>query len=223
MCLYCKEDPCKYCKTICVELKTCRLDCKKEKCIEAFSFRNERKGTRGTWCKDCMKVYDKKRHQEQAPKIKLQKKINRATYSGKNRIKTWNYFIDNPCIDCGETNPIFLSFDHVRGRKSYNISERIDNTPWETLLKEIAKCVVRCLHCHHIKTASDSDYWSLRYLNKYGVRKITEEEIETSLNLLHEELSPLVQDLKVLDKKFSRRHLEANRLDEELVLKTSKT
>jgi len=205
MCLFCEEDPCKYCEAICVELKTCgNVDCKKKKCVEAFSFRSKRKGTRGTWCKDCMKVYDKKRHQEQAPKIRLQKKINRATYSGKNRILMWNYFIDNPCIDCKQTNPILLSFDHIYDNKSYNVSERIDNTPWKTLLKEIEKCVVRCLHCHHLKTAADRNYWSLRYLNKYGIRKISEEETKESLNSLLEELKPLVDNLKILDKEFSR-------------------
>jgi hypothetical protein len=134
----------------------------------------------------------------------------------------WNYFIDNPCIDCGQTNPVLLSFDHIHDNKCYNIADRIDSQPWGSLFKEIEKCVVRCFNCHHLKTAVDRDYWSLSYLNKYGIRKISEEETKESLNSLQEKLKPLVEDLKVLDRELSRRNSEANRLDEDLVLKTSK-
>lgn len=68
------------------------------------------------------------------------------------KIKLLQYLIEHPCVDCGETNPLYLAFDHISD-KSYCISRGIHtNKRWETLLKEIEKCEVRCLRCHKLKT-----------------------------------------------------------------------
>ena len=165
-----------------------------------------------------MKSYDKKRHQEQAPKIRLQKKINRKIYNLKNQIQLWNYFIENPCIDCNQSNPLLLSFDHIKGNKSYNISERMGSQPWKTILKEIKKCVVRCYYCHHLKTAKDRNYWTLQYFDNYGLRQITEKEIEEAIDDFKNELQPLVEELKSLDGDFFKFTTSTDRFDE--VLKT---
>ncbi len=59
----------------------------------------------------------------------------------------------NPCIDCGETDPIILEFDHVTGTKEFNISDAARIGYGMPKLKaEIAKCEVRCANCHRKKT-----------------------------------------------------------------------
>lgn len=57
------------------------------------------------------------------------------------------------CIDCGETNPLVLDFDHVRGEKKMNVSDMARSSySIEALMEEIDKCEVRCSNCHRIAT-----------------------------------------------------------------------
>jgi hypothetical protein len=57
-------------------------------------------------------------------------------------------------VDCGESDPVVLDFDHVRGSKRFSIAIAVTlGYPWETLLREIEKCEVRCANCHRRKTA----------------------------------------------------------------------
>lgn len=55
------------------------------------------------------------------------------------------------CVDCDETDPVVLDFDHVRGEKLFTIGERKDGSR-ARLLAEIAKCEVRCANCHRRRT-----------------------------------------------------------------------
>ena len=61
------------------------------------------------------------------------------------------YFDDHPCIDCGETDPIVLEFDHL-GDKKFGIADGIRNRNWDDVLNEIAKCDVVCANCHRRRT-----------------------------------------------------------------------
>lgn len=63
----------------------------------------------------------------------------------------------NPCVDCGEADPIVLEFDHVRGTKSFNIGDASRlGVGWQRLRDEIAKCDVRCANCHRRRTHAGS-------------------------------------------------------------------
>lgn len=59
----------------------------------------------------------------------------------------------NPCVDCGETDPIILEFDHVGDDKHFNISDATRHGyGMKKLIAEMAKCEVRCANCHRKKT-----------------------------------------------------------------------
>lgn len=65
-----------------------------------------------------------------------------------------SYLHQHPCVDCGETNPVLLEFDHVRGRKLNSVCNLIRcGFSWEKISAEIDKCDVRCCKCHRLKTA----------------------------------------------------------------------
>lgn len=65
------------------------------------------------------------------------------------------HLLNNPCVDCGETDTIVLEFDHVgeEGTKKFNISDATRLGYGMPKLKaEMAKCEVRCANCHRKKT-----------------------------------------------------------------------
>jgi hypothetical protein len=97
------------------------------------------------------RYYEKRK---QSPDYKKKQKIRaRAAYlraSKECRRIRAAYLIDNPCVDCGEPDIRLLEFDHVRGKKLFNVSKYKSN-PKELIL-EIAKCEVRCKSCHRKKT-----------------------------------------------------------------------
>ena len=65
------------------------------------------------------------------------------------------YLEDRGCVDCGNTNPIVLEFDHVRGWKRYDVSVMLNGGfAWTRILEEVAKCEIRCANCHRIRTAA---------------------------------------------------------------------
>lgn len=90
--------------------------------------------------KDKERLYDKKRI-EQTSKF------------------LFEYLSRHPCVDCSETDPVVLEFDHVRGKKHMNVSE-MRGYGIKTILKEIAKCEVRCANCHRRKTAKQFNWKS---------------------------------------------------------------
>lgn len=65
----------------------------------------------------------------------------------------WDYLVTPPCIECGESNPIVLEFDHVNGTKTRAVSDlsRLGYSV-ESIRKEIDKCQVLCANRHRIKT-----------------------------------------------------------------------
>lgn len=146
--------------------------CDKEKALEEFSFRNKKKGIRVMRCKVCIREYNRQHYQ--ANKQYYKKKARRWDAENKpDRIETIQryiiqYLLEHPCIDCGETDPIVLDFDHVRDKKLYNVSAMVRHfLNIEPIKKEIAKCEVRCANCHRVKTAKENGWHMLDFLEEY--------------------------------------------------------
>jgi hypothetical protein len=71
------------------------------------------------------------------------------------------YFAEHPCVDCGETDPVVLQFDHVRGTKLKAVGSLFGECrPWEMIAAEIEKCEVRCSNCHWRKTAKQFGWYA---------------------------------------------------------------
>ena len=71
----------------------------------------------------------------------------------------YEYLSTHPCVDCGESDPVILQFDHVRGEKVAPVCTLVYlNVSWERLNAEMAKCEIRCANCHQRKTARDRGY-----------------------------------------------------------------
>lgn len=81
----------------------------------------------------------------------------------KNRNAFYQYFLSHPCVDCGETDPVVLEFDHVRGKKLFNVGMK-SNASWHRIEAEITKCDIRCTNCHlrrTIMTSTNSKWYKV--------------------------------------------------------------
>jgi hypothetical protein len=86
--------------------------------------------------------------------------IRKAQTVVENQRRLYAYLSEHPCVDCGNSDIRILEFDHVRGRKRDDVAELLTNgATWTTILTEIAKCEVRCVNCHRIKTSERGDWW----------------------------------------------------------------
>jgi hypothetical protein len=74
---------------------------------------------------------------------------NNERYGQERRQWVAEYLLSHPCIDCGETDPDVLDFDHVRGKKLFCIGRAVQGGySMTSLVAEVAKCEVRCANCH---------------------------------------------------------------------------
>lgn len=108
-----------------------------------------RVGPTDAYCKSCRTLYNAERASI--------RKVQIAKSNGKRYLVNDDIIVKAksvPCMDCGNSYPWYvMDFDHVRGKKTSNISAmRTCNTP--RLLEEIEKCDVVCSNCHRFRTYS---------------------------------------------------------------------
>lgn len=104
------------------------------------------------WCKNCHVVSARKRR-----KRSDYKDYYKAWVAKKLKIIA-EYLLTHPCVDCGEKDIRVLQFDHVRGEKLRTIASMLrDHYALELILKEIAKCDIRCANCHQRKTLNNNN------------------------------------------------------------------
>jgi len=70
-----------------------------------------------------------------------------------------DYLSTHPCVDCGESDPIVLEFDHVRGKNKDIARLVMDGYSIDTIQREIDLCQVRCRNCHARKTAKERGFF----------------------------------------------------------------
>lgn len=90
------------------------------------------------------------------------------------RLADLRQMLGGKCARCGTTDD--LQFDHVDpSTKTFEISGRKLDGPWDDLLAEVAKCQLLCEPCHIKKTAEDRPecpHGAWRY-RRYGCRCVT--------------------------------------------------
>jgi 5-methylcytosine-specific restriction endonuclease McrA len=73
----------------------------------------------------------------------------------------WDYLSTHPCRNCGESDPVVLEFNHVRGRKKYNISDMPRRGySIAAIQSELAKCEVLCANCHRRRTSRERGWFT---------------------------------------------------------------
>ena len=142
-----------------MDTKKC-TKCKLIKPINDFNFKVKSKGIYQCQCKVCTRsniknhyINNKKYYLDKTQKrnLELRQIINEYLLI---------YFKNHSCVDCGESNPVVLEFDHRDGnQKEMPVSAFIRARKIDKIKAEIEKCDVRCANCHRKKTAKEF-HWS---------------------------------------------------------------
>ncbi len=139
-------------------IRTCRV-CHETKPLVEFPYRSLRSQTRQWICLLCQRAYTNEWYLRNRKRqiAKAKERSRHATAEIKHRVR--EYLLGHPCVDCGESDPGVLDFDHLRDKKA-NISTLVQSgVSWESLAHEIAKCEVRCANCHRRRTARNARYY----------------------------------------------------------------
>jgi hypothetical protein len=134
--------------------------CKTEKELSEFGVARSRKDGLNYWCKGCCKTYS----QENDTCKALRSRLRNDRVMAENIEKLLLYFIDHPCVKCGETDPVVLEFNHIDpSTKKKNVSQLMRYN-WSTIQKEIDKCECVCANCHKRITAKQQG-WAKQILS----------------------------------------------------------
>lgn len=94
----------------------------------------------------------------------------------RNKRRTLEHLQSHPCVDCGETDPLVLEFDHLRDKVSAAAELLHNHVRWEVVAEEIAKCEVRCANCRRRTAAAGNwfryraEQWAARESNPESTR-----------------------------------------------------
>jgi hypothetical protein len=125
--------------------------CQQLKPLSEFNWRRRRRQQLDNLCRPCRSEYhaehyqaNRERYIDQARERKKALALERTTY-------LLDYFVSHPCVDCGESDPVVLEFDHLAD-KLFDIGQSLPYRNWQSILAEIAKCDVVCANCHRRRT-----------------------------------------------------------------------
>ncbi len=127
--------------------------CRIQKPCSEFYKNNSKKSGISSYCKLCNTLWVRKRYLRDKNYYDKKSSDNRL----RNRKHIYKYLSENPCVDCGETDPIVLEFDHIKGK-----NRCVSNMMYHSIKSiniEIEKCQVRCANCHRRKTAKEFGHY----------------------------------------------------------------
>jgi hypothetical protein len=137
-------------------MKRCAM-CGETKPEDDFMWHRKAKGKRDAYCRPCRADYKKAHYAANKQRYIDNANAWNAKLLRKRVAWLLDYFKTHPCVDCGETDPLVLEFDHLRN-KSFAISAGLHYRNWSELLREIEKCEVRCANCHRRRTARNGGF-----------------------------------------------------------------
>jgi hypothetical protein len=140
-------------------MKQC-VTCGEFKSDDQYSFRNKTLNRRWGTCKECQSKQRKEWYEGNKDKHIDNVRKNKKRTIAEAQQYIWDYLATHPCVDCGESNPVVLEFDHVRGQKRKAVGDLArQGYSLEAIRTEISKCVVRCANCHRTKTHNERGWF----------------------------------------------------------------
>ena len=97
------------------------------------------------YCRPCQRAYSKSHYQQHKPKHNSRRRRHESKNRSICRDRLARYLSVRSCVDCAESDPVVLEFDHVRGQKKDEICMLVcRNASWTRIVEEIGKSEIRC-------------------------------------------------------------------------------
>ena len=134
--------------------KRCTL-CGEVKPLKAFTVRSKNSDGHTSRCRACVNAANKRRYATRLEHYREKLRGLDKRLKDEKAEQVFNYLSERPCVDCGESDPVVLEFDHRDHiSKRFAIAQMIERRySWQTIKTEIEKCDVRCANCHRRKTS----------------------------------------------------------------------
>lgn len=72
----------------------------------------------------------------------------RSKYQAINQLNMIMYLLTHPCIGCGESNPLMLTFHHIKEKKRGKCVRNFVRARPKRFAQEMENCIVLCYNCH---------------------------------------------------------------------------
>ncbi|MCC7432853.1 hypothetical protein IT412_05030 [Candidatus Peregrinibacteria bacterium] len=137
--------------------------CKIIKPLTDFNYKNKDQLLFQRACRSCTREQIRKHYLANKEYYLTKARSRNKTHKENIQNFILEYLQHNPCIDCKESDPIVLDFDHQRD-KVIEVSELIKSKQsLERIKSEITKCQVRCANCHRRKTAQHFNWYKYNH------------------------------------------------------------
>lgn len=126
-------------------MKKC-AKCLEDKELSEFSKNKRQKDGLSRICKACMATEQSRSyHKNKTNYIQREKE-----YLSNKKEKLDSIKSSCGCEKCKDVRPYVLVFHHIDpSQKEFEVSSKLKNYNWETLMKEISKCKILCHNCHY--------------------------------------------------------------------------
>lgn len=136
--------------------------CGVEKPSASFSFSNKARQLLSAYCRVCHARYRRNHYLAHKPDYIRRAIAQVARRRSENRSNVLAYLSNHACIDCGNSDPVVLEFDHRDPtQKLAAVGTMLMSRRWARVRAEIEKCDVRCVNCHRRKTARENGWIEL--------------------------------------------------------------
>lgn len=131
--------------------------------LDEFSIKNKKTGRRSRICKTCVAAASRRHYAKNKDAYISRNRQNKKRYRKQNRRLMLELLDGKSCVDCGESDPTVLEFDHRDGtQKESEIGRLVGSGRWSKVAAEIEKCDIRCGNCHRRRTARQFGWTKLR-------------------------------------------------------------
>ena len=90
-------------------------------------------------CRPCHSAYHREHYLANKQRYVDQARVRKQVLRRERTAFLLDFFSKNPCVDCGETDPVVLEFDHLDAEcKRFDIGNALSYRAWQSILEEIA-------------------------------------------------------------------------------------